>query len=428
MKNLILLAALAAGSLLQAQFTIAVEAPASFRPKEAILYSLHGSKDIIVSSETRTNTGWSFRMPRRYMGMMKIYFPETNASFNFISENSNIHIKLDATAEKVTNVIYWDEANRLMEQVQDQQKKKDLIFPALVQIKDYYRDDSEFGKALNREIGEISRKNPVDPVKNPFVSYYNINYNKFLVEQSTGTTPTQTEIAAFIENSGDMLETSSLLRPLLINYMNAGGNANVDASVDALLKRLNVETPRGQTVMSELIDIFDIYAMTALKEKYLTQAKNLKCTINDRLAATIKANMNVELGAVFPNYTFKAASNTKAKNLHEIKADRKVIVFWSSTCSHCEAELPKLLEKYNEMKLQNMEVIGLSLDTDQAVYKSKISALPWINDSELRGWNSTYTETYNVHATPTYFVLDSQNKIIARPDHVSDVLQFLKLK
>jgi thiol-disulfide isomerase/thioredoxin len=362
------------------------------------------------------------------MGMMKIYFPETNASFNFISENSNIHIKLDATAEKVTNVIYWDEANRLMEQVQDQQKKKDLIFPALVQIKDYYRDDSEFGKALNREIGEISRKNPVDPVKNPFVSYYNINYNKFLVEQSTGTTPTQTEIAAFIENSGDMLETSSLLRPLLINYMNAGGNANVDASVDALLKRLNVETPRGQTVMSELIDIFDIYAMTALKEKYLTQAKNLKCTINDRLAATIKANMNVELGAVFPNYTFKAASNTKAKNLHEIKADRKVIVFWSSTCSHCEAELPKLLEKYNEMKLQNMEVIGLSLDTDQAVYKSKISALPWINDSELRGWNSTYTETYNVHATPTYFVLDSQNKIIARPDHVSDVLQFLKLK
>jgi hypothetical protein len=31
--------------------------------------------------------------------------------------------------------------------------------------------------------------------------------------------------------------------------------------VDKLLDRLKVETPRGQTVLSELIDIFDVYQM-----------------------------------------------------------------------------------------------------------------------------------------------------------------------
>lgn len=111
-----------------------------------------------------------------------------------------------------------------------------------------------------------------------------------------------------------------------------------------------------------------------------------------------------------------------------MKADKKVIVFWSSTCSHCEADLPVLLEKYRQLKDKNIEIIGLSLDSDAASYRNKIAALPWINDSELRGWNSSYTETYNISATPTYFVLDAANKIIARPDHAADVLTFLNIK
>ena len=53
--------------------------------------------------------------------------------------------------------------------------------------------------------------------------------------------------------------------------------------------------------------------------------------------------------------------------------------------------------------------------------------LPWINDSELKGWNSTFSETYNIHATPSYFILDSDNKIIAKPDHAVDVISYLKL-
>lgn len=412
---------------MQAQFSVTVEAPATFTAKEAILYTLNGSKDIIVSRELKKNTGWTFKVPQRYVGMMKIYFPENNASFSMISENKDVSLKLESDGAKV-NVLYKDPVNMLMEKVQDQQKKKDLIYPALIQIKDYYRPGSDFGKALEKEIQEIGRSYTVDASSNPFVSFYNTNYNKFLVERSPETMPAQKEIADFIANSGEMLESSSLLRPLLVNFLNSAGSANVDASVDALLKRLNVETPRGQTVMSELIDIFDVYAMSALKEKYLTQAKNLKCTINDRLASTIKANNNVEIGAVFPDYKFVRASHTASKSLHSVKADKKVIVFWSSTCSHCEAELPKLLEKYTGMKAQNIEVVGFSLDTERSVYDSKVAALPWINDSELRGWNSTYTETYNIHATPTYFIVDAQNRIIAKPDHVSDVLQFLKLK
>jgi peroxiredoxin len=362
--------------------------------------------------------------------MMKVYFPASNNAVNFVSENKNVSIKMDVQNNKLKDVIYLDEVNDLMSKQQEGSQKKELILPALAQIKEYYKDNTEFGKALKSEIERLAgMSNGIDAAQHPFISYYNTNYSKFL---SSSTDPakkaSQDDIVNFLDKSNDMLESSSLLRPVLVSYLNSGGNTNVAGSVDTLLDRLKVETPRGQTVLSELIDIFDAYDMEEFKTKYLTLAKNLKCTITDRLATTLKSNANVEMGAAFPNVKFQSPANTSAKSLYDVKADKKIIVFWSSTCSHCESELPQLLAKYNDLKAKNIQIIGLSLDMDKNSYTQKIAAFPWINDSELRGWNSSYVDTYNVHATPTYFILDANNKIINKPDHVGNVLEYFKLK
>lgn len=428
MKKIFTIAAILAAFSLQAQFTVTIQAPADFKDQDAILYTLNGSKDIIFSKEKSKNNTWTFQYPKNYMGMMKVYFPGSNNTFNFISENKNVKVKLETQANKIKDIIYLDEANDLMSKQQEGSQKKELILPALTQIKEYYKDNTEFGKALKTEISRLSGGSEgIDQAQHPFIYYYNTNYNKFLSNDASKKV-SQDDIINFIDKSNDMLETSSLLRPVLVSYLNTGGNTNVSTSVDKLLDRLKVETPRGQTVLSELIDIFDVYDMQDFKTKYLGLAKNLKCTITDRLASTIKSNANVEIGAVFPNYTFQAPFNTNAKTLHDIKADNKVVIFWSSTCSHCESELPQLLAKYNELKARNIQIVGLSLDVDKDSYTKKISAFPWVNDSELRGWNSSYADTYNVHATPTYFILDANNKIINKPEHVGDVLEYFKLK
>ncbi len=428
MKKIFTVSAFIAAFSLHAQFNVTIQAPADFKDQDAILYTLNGSKDIVFSKEKIKNNTWTFQYPKNYMGMMKVYFPNTNNTFNFISENKNVNIKLETQANKIKDVIYLDEANDLMSKLQEGSQKKELILPALAQIKEYYKDNTEFGKALKTEINRLSgNMEGIDQNKHPFIYYYNSNYARFLSNDASKKV-SQDDIINFIDKSNDMLETSSLLRPILVAYLNTGGNTNVSTSVDQLLDRLKVETPRGQTVLSELIDIFDVYDMQDFKNKYLGLAKNLKCTITDRLASTLKSNANVEIGAVFPNYTFQAPVNTNAKTLHDIKADKKVVIFWSSTCSHCESELPQLLTKYNDLKAKNIQVVGLSLDVDKDSYTKKISAFPWVNDSELRGWNSSYADTYNVHATPTYFILDANNKIISKPDHVGDVLEYFKLK
>ncbi|MBT2622170.1 TlpA disulfide reductase family protein [Chryseobacterium sp. ISL-6] len=428
MKKIFVLSAVLSAFSLQAQFTVTVQAPADFKDQDAILYTLNGSKDIVFTKEQSKNNVWTFKYPQNYVGMMKMYFPNSNNTFNFISENKNVSIKLDTQSNKIKDVIYQDESNSLMSKQQEGSQKKELILPALAQIKEYYKDNTDFGKALKTEINRLSGEGTeVNQTDHPFIYYYNTNYAKFLGNDPSKKV-SQDDIINFIDKSNDMLETSSLLRPVLVAYLNSGGNTNVGGSVDKLLNQLKVETPRGQTVLSELIDIFDVYEMADLKKKYLDQAQNLKCTITDRLASTLKSNANVQIGASFPNYKFQSPVNTTAKSIYDVKADKKIVVFWSSTCSHCETELPKLLEKYNDLKAKNIQIIGLSLDIDKDSYSKRIAAFPWINDSELRGWNSSYSETYNIHATPTYFILDANNKIINKPDHVADVLELFKLK
>lgn len=427
MKKILGMVGLLLLNSLQAQFKVNIEVPVNFTPQEVYLYTLNGSKDILNSKEIRKGDNtWQIKVEKPYVGMLKLYFPENNVAINFISENKDVKLKFAIENNKISNIQYLDDANFTMNNMQDIQQKKEYILPALEQIKAYYKENTGFGNALNQEIQRLSNTTE-NLSKYPFISFYKTNYTKYLESNPSKKKITHDDIIDFFVKSDNMLESSTLMKPILLSYLNIGAKTEVSDDIDKLLKAVNTETVRGQTVLSELIEIFDVYDMKQLKDKYLAEAKNLKCTIHERLSGVIEINKNTEVGALFPNYTFNKPTNTAVKNLYDVKADKKIIVFWSSTCSHCEAELPKLLEKYNAMKAQKIEIIGFSLDAEKESYEKKAKNLPWINDSELKGWNSSVTEKYNVHATPSYFVLDAGNKIIAKPDHASDLISYLKL-
>ena len=86
------------------------------------------------------------------------------------------------------------------------------------------------------------------------------------------------------------------------------------------------------------------------------------------------------------------------------------------------------LENYSLLKAKGIEVVAISLDSDQKAYEDKTYALPWINDSELKGWKSKAAEVYNIHGTPTYYILDKDNKIIEKPRNFSEFLSSNNLK
>ena len=411
-----------------AQFTVKVESPKDFSFNEAYLYTVNGSKDILIDKAEKKNNTWQFQVKNSYLGFLKVYFPQANTSLNLVSENKNVDLKFLVKNNKVQQIDYYDEVNNIFYSIQDQQKKREQILPALYQIQNFYKENSEFGVALKNEVSNLNSDIVFDSEKHPFISYYFKTYQNFLQESAGKKNPTNDEIITFLNNTQNYLETSSLLKPILLVFLSNTSRSSLGDEVDKLLNAVNVETPRGQTILSELIEIFNVYSIKDLKEKYLTEAKNLKCTINDRLANTIKSNANTEIGKIIPNNTFLNPVNTKVKSLHDVKADKKIIILWSSTCSHCEKEIGEMVLQYNKLKDKNIEVIGLSLDSEAKSYSDKVKMLPWINDTELKGWYSSYVDTYNVHATPTFYIVDAKNKIIANPDNFSEILELLQLK
>lgn len=425
MKKLILISSILFSAYAFPQFSITADIPSYLADSEVYLYGFNGSKEILYSKGKNANNKAVLKVDKKYIGMMRVFFQKTNSSVNMVSENKNVDFRLELDGKnKISNIIFGDQTNLLFSNEVELQKKQELILPALVQIKDYYKPSESFYKSLEAEINSLSKGDLTLYDAHPFLDYYHQN-QKYSVQEKAAELKPQDYID-FYSKSGEYLETSTLLKPSLINYLNAS-KSNVEGAVDKLLEAVNVETPRGQTILSELIEIFNTYNMDKLKDKYLAEANNLKCTINDRLSATLKSNNNTTIGAKMLNTVFLNPIHTKAKSLYDIKADKKIVVFWSSTCSHCESELPKLLEKYDKLKAQNIQVVGFSLDANLDEYRNKATLYPWVSDSEGRGWYSSYGDIYNISATPTYFILDSNNKIISKPNHVADVLDDLKL-
>lgn len=426
MKPIVLLLALGSSLMLQAQFSIDIKTSKGFLPSEVYLYTLDGSKDVLVGKSEKKNDRFSFSYPNSYVGMMKAYFPQANYSVSFASENKPVQMSVAQKEPRSLSVFFEDPVNQAMEQVRNWDRKRESILPVLGQIKEFYNPSEPFYQALEKEQQTlISGKHEVQGF--PFVEYY-ANNSALYAGETPSPNVTQQQVVQFLTSTSDYLETSSLLRPILVNYLRQVGTTNAKPAVDALLNSVNVESPRGQTILSELIEIFDMYGMPDLKESYLSFAQNLKCTLNQRLAGTIEVNQKTSVGAKFDDYVFQGPTRTSAKSIYGVNAQKKVIVFWSSTCKHCETDLPKFIPYYSQMKAQGIEIIGLSLDTDRAQYKAKADVYPWINDTELRGWYSSFADTYNVRATPFYFVLDAQNKILAKPDYATDVVEFLGLK
>ena len=61
--------------------------------------------------------------------------------------------------------------------------------------------------------------------------------------------------------------------------------------------------------------------------------------------------------------------------------------------------------------------MAVSIDDDNQKWQEALSAhhYPWINVSDLKGWDSQAAIDYNIYATPTMFLLDKNKKIVSKP-------------
>ncbi len=138
------------------------------------------------------------------------------------------------------------------------------------------------------------------------------------------------------------------------------------------------------------------------------------------------AALAVEIGRIAPDFSWK--ENEKSYKLSTLNdANSYLLVFWSTGCSHCLQEIPKL---YTFMKDNpNTKVIAFSLEKTPFTWKNYIANLKgWHNVLGLNKWENKTSRTYRITSTPSYFILDKNKKIVGKPEHLKDVKQFFGSK
>ena len=97
----------------------------------------------------------------------------------------------------------------------------------------------------------------------------------------------------------------------------------------------------------------------------------------------------------------------------------KIIIldFWASWCPDCRKENPNLVKIYNEFKDKGLDIVSISLDTDEVAWKKAIADdnLTWKNHvSDLQGWRNAVAEQYTIAFIPQNLILDSNGIILEK--------------
>jgi thiol-disulfide isomerase/thioredoxin len=125
---------------------------------------------------------------------------------------------------------------------------------------------------------------------------------------------------------------------------------------------------------------------------------------------------------VFTGDIFRSGAVIKTPNrLSEVVAANKVVVFGAGWCPMCAEELSQVSRLYEKWKSKGVDVVFVSLDTDAVSFKNFTKTFPFISICDYKKWETQAALDYYVFATPTFFLLDSNQKIILRPNSVQQI-------
>ncbi|MBK9991390.1 MAG: TlpA family protein disulfide reductase [Verrucomicrobia bacterium] len=120
-------------------------------------------------------------------------------------------------------------------------------------------------------------------------------------------------------------------------------------------------------------------------------------------------------GAQFPDFDEKDIEG-KPLSIAKFKGKIVLVDFWATWCGPCVAELPNVLEAYKKYHDKGFEIIGISLDKEEAKFKAFIAekGMTWSHYFDGLGWSSKLGKKYGIESIPATFLLDRDGKVIAK--------------
>ena len=115
-----------------------------------------------------------------------------------------------------------------------------------------------------------------------------------------------------------------------------------------------------------------------------------------------------------PNITLQLIDGQEL-NLSSLKGKPVLITFWATSCPGCIKEMPHLIELYNEMHEQGLEIIGIAMPYDRPDYVMEMvkrQKVPYRIAFDLKG--EAVRAFGKVSLTPTTFLIDNNGRIVKK--------------
>ena len=145
------------------------------------------------------------------------------------------------------------------------------------------------------------------------------------------------------------------------------------------------------------------------------------------LAGCYSGTKPTRIGNAAPDFVVQDADRKVA--LHDYKGQTVVLNFWATWCAPCIQEMPSLIEMANKAKEKNIAVIGVSIDVDEAAYKSFIQK-HGVSFLTVRDPEQKSSSLYGTTGWPETFIIDKkgvlQRKFVGPVDwNDPQIMQYL---
>lgn len=235
----------------------------------------------------------------------------------------------------------------------------------------------------------------------------------------------------FIDFSDERLRNTSLLTDKISEYIFQLHQADdvemqnqgyMDA-INLILSKTDEDSLKGM-ILEFVIKKIVAQDNNEVLQQTLTLYKGLPKSVQ-KITFVKETEMfaKVLLGVKAPNIEI-----SKEETLYDLQgSDKYLVVFWSSTCSHCLKELPEVKKLLIDHPEITVVAVGLEKQKEKNNWIFESSKFKgWKHAIALGKWKSKAANNYNIHATPSYFLLNKEKRIIAKPDDVEELELIVK--
>lgn len=424
------------------------------------LFSYFGERKILIDS-TIVNKG-QFQLnlnEKTSVGMYKIGFfrefqprfqGDKEVYFDLIFNKENIVFTTDAANIQDSLMFIQSNENKILYEYMRNDAKVWHQLQALSQAYTALGENDSFRKAIEEKYNQIRAKQRVY-TENLLVNHLNSFAFRYIKSTRSAMPPIglgDAEMQNFIKTHYfdfiDFKDTNLLYCDLFTTHSFGFVKLSIDygiakpeqqkrfiTAIDTIFTKAKVNDRVFSMIRNYIIKGFEYLDMeivlSHIAENYMVQEScEDEAKQNSRLKMRLDAFKKLATGQKAPVFSF--ITDGKTITLANIDIPYTIVIFWSSTCSHCIETLPEVHKLYQQQKTKKFEVVAISLDVNKAEYETYFNKqkFSWISYCDFMGWDGKIATDYSVYATPTMILLDKDKRVVAKPTSFPELMDELK--